>query len=233
MISDLASFYERETGRVSLDGLLASRLAFSSGLGSSYIGDRVKRVFDLVVSVVLLVVTSPIMLLTALAIGIESGFRAPILYCQRRVGANDEEFEICKFRSMVPDAEGDGGARWATADDDRITRVGRFIRRYRIDELPQILNVLRGEMSFVGPRPERPEFVRHLENIFPHYADRHRVKPGLTGWAQIRYAYGASDEEALDKLQYDLYYVKNRSLYLDLTILLQTAEVVLWGRGAR
>jgi lipopolysaccharide/colanic/teichoic acid biosynthesis glycosyltransferase len=134
---------------------------------------------------------------------------------------------------MCTDAEADGASRWASADDPRITRVGAILRRHRIDELPQIFNVLSGEMSFVGPRPERPEFVRHLEQAFPHYADRHRVKPGLTGWAQIRYPYGASDHDAFEKLQYDLYYVKNQSLYLDLTILLQTAEVVLWGRGVR
>ena len=233
VVSDIAGFYERETGRVSLDILLPSWLAFSSGFRSSFIGDRLKRLFDLAVSLTLFVAASPLMLLAALGIWIESGFRGPILYRQVRVGANDAVFEVLKFRSMRPDAEADGRARWAAAGDDRVTRVGRILRRYRIDELPQIFNILKGQMSFVGPRPERPEFVQHLEEIFPRYADRHRVKPGLTGWAQIRYPYGASDKDAFEKLQYDLYYVKNRSLYLDLTILLQTAEVVLWGRGVR
>jgi sugar transferase (PEP-CTERM system associated) len=233
VVSDVATFYERETGRVSLDILLPSWLAFSAGFHSSFISDRVKRLFDVVVSLVLLILASPVILLAAAAVWIESGFRGPILYRQARVGTNDTIFHVLKFRSMRPDAEADGTARWATVGDDRITRVGRILRRYRIDELPQIYNVLRGEMSFVGPRPERPEFVDHLESIFPRYADRHRVKPGLTGWAQIRYPYGASDRDAFEKLQYDLYYVKNRNLQLDLTILLQTAEVVLWGRGAR
>ena len=233
VISDIATFFERETGRVSLDILLPSWLAFSTGFGSSFIGDRLKRLFDIVVSLVLLIVAAPIMILAALAIWIESGFRGPILYRQVRVGANESEFSVYKFRSMKTDAEADGAARWASAGDSRITRVGAVLRRYRIDELPQIYNVLSGEMSFVGPRPERPEFVRHLEQAFPRYADRHRVKPGLTGWAQIRYPYGASDRDAFEKLQYDLYYVKNQSLHLDLMILLQTAEVVLWGRGAR
>ncbi|WP_067561405.1 TIGR03013 family XrtA/PEP-CTERM system glycosyltransferase [Halofilum ochraceum] len=233
VVSDVATFYERETGRVSLDILLPSWLAFSTGFHSSFIGDRVKRLFDIVVSLSLLILASPLILLAALAVWIESGFRGPILYRQARVGTNDTVFQVLKFRSMRPDAEADGTARWATAGDDRVTSVGRILRRYRIDELPQIFNVLRGEMSFVGPRPERPEFVDHLEGIFPRYADRHRVKPGLTGWAQIRYPYGASDRDAFEKLQYDLYYVKNRNLQLDLTILLQTAEVVLWGKGAR
>jgi|AntRauTorcE11898_2_1112593.scaffolds.fasta_scaffold01281_2 sugar transferase (PEP-CTERM system associated) len=233
LVSDVATFYERETGRVSLDILLPSWLAFSSGFRSSFVGDRVKRLFDIAISLVLLILASPLILLATVAVWVESGFRGPILYRQARVGSNDTVFNVFKFRSMRPDAEADGTARWATVGDDRITRVGRILRRYRIDELPQIYNVLRGEMSFVGPRPERPEFVDHLEGIFPRYADRHRVKPGLTGWAQIRYPYGASDRDAFEKLQYDLYYVKNRNLQLDLTILLQTAEVVLWGRGAR
>jgi sugar transferase (PEP-CTERM system associated) len=233
LISDVATFYERETGRVSLDILLPSWLAFSTGFRSSFIGDRIKRLFDIAVSLSLLILASPVIVLAAFAVWVESGFRGPILYRQARVGSNDTVFNVFKFRSMRPDAEADGTARWAIVNDDRITRVGRILRRYRIDELPQIYNVLRGEMSFVGPRPERPEFVDHLEGIFPRYADRHRVKPGLTGWAQIRYPYGASDRDAFEKLQYDLYYVKNRNLQLDLTILLQTAEVVLWGRGAR
>jgi len=233
VVSDLPTFYERETGRVSLDVLLPSWLAFSTGFQSGFVRDRLKRLFDVAISLLLLIVASPVILLTALAIWVESGFRGPILYRQLRVGADDMEFEVLKFRSMRTDAEAPGKAQWAAVGDPRVTRVGSVIRRYRIDELPQIYNVLRGEMSFVGPRPERPEFVRHLEQTFPRYADRHRVKPGLTGWAQIWYPYGASDKDAFEKLQYDLYYVKNRSLYLDLTILLQTAEVILWARGSR
>ena len=233
LISDLPTFYERETGRLPLDTVLPVALSFDAGMRSSFLGDRLKRMFDILIAVTLLLLAAPVMLLAALAIWLESGCRGPILYRQCRVGADETEFFVLKFRSMRPDAEADGQARWATTDDPRITRVGAFIRRYRIDELPQIYNVLRGEMSFVGPRPERPEFVRQLEQRFASYADRHRAKPGLTGWAQINYPYGASDEDAFRKLQYDLFYVKHRGLLLDLTILLQTAEVVLWGRGAR
>lgn len=233
LVTDLAAFYERETGRINLDMMLPGWLVFSTGFSPSLLRDRVKRLVDFLVSIALLVVAAPLMLLAALAIWVESGFRGPIFYRQMRVGANAQEFEVVKFRSMQTDAEKDGRARWATAGDPRVTRVGAVLRRSRIDELPQIWNVLRGEMSFVGPRPERPEFVRRLEQSHPRYADRHYVKPGLTGWAQISYPYGASEQDALEKLQYDLYYVKNRSTYLDLMILLQTAEVVLWGKGAR
>jgi len=233
VISELQAFYERETGRVNLDSLLPSWIAFSSGTNGSVIGGRIKQLFDIVISLLLLVVTLPVMLLASLAVWLESGLRGPIFYRQIRVGENGREFEVLKFRSMRIDAEKVGGAQWAQKNDPRVTRVGAILRRYRIDELPQIFNVLRGEMSFVGPRPERPEFVSRLERSYPHYADRHRVRPGLTGWAQIYYPYGASDEDAYQKLQYDLYYVNHRSLYLDLVILLQTAEVVLWGRGVR
>lgn len=230
-ITDLATFFERETGRLKLDVMDPSWLAYSEGFQSSFLGDWVKRLFDIGVSLILLVGASPVILLTAVAIRLES--RGPILYRQVRVGENDREFEVLKFRSMRIDAEKDGQAQWAQKNDPRVTRVGNIIRRYRIDEIPQIYNILRGEMSFVGPRPERPDFVRELEARFPYYADRHRVPPGLTGWAQISYPYGSSAEDAFEKLQFDLYYVKNRNLFLDLVILLQTAEVVLWGRGAR
>mgnify|MGYP006282559601 CR=1 FL=1 len=233
LVTDLTAFYERETGRINLDMMLPGWLVFSTGFSPNLVRDRVKRLLDIVVGVLLLVAASPLMLGAALAIWIESGFRGPIFYRQVRVGANGREFEVVKFRSMQIDAERDGRARWATTADPRVTRAGSVLRRSRIDELPQILNVLRGEMSFVGPRPERPEFVRELERAQPRYADRHHVKPGLTGWAQISYPYGGSEHDALQKLQFDLYYVKNRSIYLDLTILLQTAEVVLWGKGAR
>ena len=173
------------------------------------------------------------MLLTVLAIWLEDGVGAPVLFRQTRVGLHGREFKVLKFRSMSVDAEGDGQARWATKNDSRVTRVGAFIRRTRIDELPQILNVLAGNMAFIGPRPERPEFVRQLSERIPYYNARHCVKPGITGWAQLCYPYGASEEDARQKLQFDLYYVKNHSLFLDFMISLNTVEVVLFGKGAR
>jgi sugar transferase (PEP-CTERM system associated) len=232
-VVDLLTFLEHEMGKIKLDLMYPSWLAFSQGFRHGLLRALVKRTFDIGVSLSLLVIALPIMLVTALAIWAESGFRGPILYRQIRVGEGGREFPVLKFRSMRLDAEKDGKARWAQSNDPRVTRVGAFIRKYRIDELPQILNVLRGEMSFVGPRPERPQFVQGLKERFPYYAERHQVKPGLTGWAQICYPYGASENDAFEKLQYDLYYVKNHSLFLDLTIMLQTAEVVLWGKGAR
>jgi lipopolysaccharide/colanic/teichoic acid biosynthesis glycosyltransferase len=170
------------------------------------------------------------MLVAALAIWLETG--RPILYRQKRVGESGQVFEILKFRSMRVDAEKDGVARWAKKNDDRITRVGKFVRMTRVDELPQLINVMRGDMSFVGPRPERPPFVHELSRKVPFYASRHSVKPGITGWAQVRYPYGASVDDAVQKLQFDLYYVKNNSLFLDLVILFQTAQVVLFGRDS-
>ena len=232
-VIDLLTFLEHEMGKIKLDLMYPSWLAFSEGFRRGFLRAMVKRGFDLGVSLLLLSAAFPIMLVTALLIWAESGFRGPILYRQMRVGERGQEFEVLKFRSMRTDAEKDGQAKWAQSNDPRVTRVGAFIRKYRIDELPQILNVLRGEMSFVGPRPERPQFVQGLNSKLPYYGERHQVKPGLTGWAQICYPYGASEEDAFEKLQYDLYYVKNHSLFLDLTILLQTAEVVLWGKGAR
>jgi lipopolysaccharide/colanic/teichoic acid biosynthesis glycosyltransferase len=172
------------------------------------------------------------MLLTALAIFLESGFKGPILYRQVRVGEKNENFEVLKFRSMKTDAE-KNGVQWALKNDCRITRVGKIIRKFRIDELPQIYNVFRGDMSFVGPRPERPEFVQGFNERIPYYRERHRVKPGITGWAQLCYPYGADENDTIQKLQYDLYYVKNYSLFLDLSIMLNTVEVILWGKGAR
>ena len=192
-----------------------------------------KRVMDVAVSALALLVCWPILILLAVAIKLEDGLRSPVLYRQIRVGHNGIPFAVLKFRSMVVDAEADGKAVWATKNDDRVTKVGRIIRTLRLDELPQIFNVLRGQMSIVGPRPERPEFVDRLSETIPYYAERHTVKPGVTGWAQLRYSYGASEEDAAEKLQYDLYYVKNHTLLLDLVIILQTAEVVLWGKGAR
>lgn len=232
-VIDLLTFLEHELGKIKLDLMYPSWLAFSHGFRRGFLRAFIKRSFDIGVSLALLVVALPIMLVTAVLIWVESGFKGSILYRQVRVGERGREFEVLKFRSMRPDAEKDGQAKWAQSNDPRITRTGAFIRKYRIDELPQILNVLRGEMSFVGPRPERPQFVQGLNSKLPYYRERHQVKPGLTGWAQICYPYGASEKDAFEKLQYDLYYVKNHSLFLDLTILLQTAEVVLWGKGAR
>ncbi|MBN2885140.1 MAG: TIGR03013 family PEP-CTERM/XrtA system glycosyltransferase [Chromatiaceae bacterium] len=227
------AFFEREAGVLKLDLISPSWLTLSDGFPHGTMTALLKRLFDMLVSLLVLLLAWPLMLLTALAIRIEDGWSAPVLYRQTRVGEHGRRFEVVKFRSMRVDAEADGRARWASPNDQRITRVGRFIRTTRIDELPQLLNVLRGEMSLVGPRPERPEFVSVLEENYAYYGARHRVKPGLTGWAQLRYPYGASEEDALRKLEYDLYYVKNHSLFLDLLILIETVEVVLFGKGAR
>jgi sugar transferase (PEP-CTERM system associated) len=230
-VTDLQTFFERELGQIRLDTLKASWLVFGEGCRQGLLRETVKRLFDVLASGSLLIVTLPVMALAALAIRLED--KGPIFYRQERVGQGGRVFDILKFRSMRTDSERDGKPKWASGNDNRVTRTGRFIRRTRIDELPQILNVLRGEMSFVGPRPERPFFVRQLVQDIPFYAARHSVKPGITGWAQVRYPYGASLEDASQKLQYDLYYVKNHSLFLDLLILVETVEVVLWGKGAR
>ncbi len=232
-VIDLPSFFERETGQIRLDILHPSWLFLSEGFGVSTFRLVKKRLFDLTIVFLLLPLVIPIMLLTALAILLESKGRGGILYRQIRVGKNGRLFEILKFRSMVVDAEKDGMARWASTNDERITLVGSFMRKYRLDELPQFFNILKGEMSFVGPRPERPEFVNELAENIPYYNERHRVKPGLTGWAQIRYPYGASLEDGKKKFQYDLYYVKNYSNFFDAFVLLQTADAVLFGKGAR
>ena len=232
-VTDALSFFERETGRVNVDLLYPSWMIFSDGFIRNRVQVLSQRIFDVVASAVLLAITWPIMLVTAALIRLEDGRRHSILYRQTRVGYEGRVFEVLKFRSMRSDAEQDGRAIWASENDDRVTRVGAFIRKYRIDELPQIFNVLRGDMSFVGPRPERPSFVEELSRKIPFYRERHAVKPGITGWAQLCYRYGSTDEDALEKLQYDLYYVKNRSFLFDLMILLQTAEVVLWRQGAR
>jgi sugar transferase (PEP-CTERM system associated) len=231
VVLDLLTFFERETGKVKLDTLQPSWLIFSDGFRQGSLRTFGKRLFDFIASLTLLAIAWPIMVLTALAIWIESGGRGPILYRQVRVGQNWRLFQVLKFRSMRVDAEKDGVARWATERDSRITRVGSFIRKVRIDELPQIFNVLRGDMSIVGPRPERPMFVEQLSEKVPYFSERHRVKPGITGWAQICYSYGASEEDAVEKLQYDLYYVKNYGLFLDFLILFQTAQVILFGKG--
>jgi sugar transferase (PEP-CTERM system associated) len=229
-ITDLTTFFERESGRVQLELTDPSWLVFSGGFNATPLS---KRCFDLGVASLVLLLTWPFMLLVALAILVESGFGQPVLYRQERVGAYGKTFWLLKFRSMRTDAESDGKARWASKDDDRVTRVGRFIRKVRLDELPQLWNVFKGEMSFIGPRPERPQFVADLAGKIRYYDLRHCLKPGLAGWAQLRYPYGASEEDAAEKLKYDLFYVKNHNILLDMLILIQTMEVVLFGRGAR
>ena len=234
-ILDLVTFFERRAGKIRLDMLNPSWLYLSDDLQvRSGMFRRIdKRLLDIAIVLTLLPAVLPFMLLVALAIVLESAGRGPILYKQTRIKKDGLPFEIYKFRSMVADAEKDGIARWASKNDSRITKVGMFIRKSRLDELPQLFNILKGDMSFVGPRPERPEFVKELAEKIPYYEERHRVKPGLTGWAQICYSYGDSEEDSIEKLQYDLYYVKNYSVLLDLLILLQTAEVVMLGKGAQ
>ena len=232
-ILEMVSFFERRTGKIRLDILYPSWLYLSDGFHESAFRRVIKRTFDIVIVLLLLPIALPLMLLSTIAIITESRGRGPILYRQTRVKQDGRLFQIYKFRSMVTDAEKDGVARWASKNDSRITWVGSIMRTLRFDELPQLFNVLKGDMSFVGPRPERPEFVEQLTEKFPYYEERHRVKPGLTGWAQIRYPYGNTDEDGLQKLQFDLYYVKNFSIFLDLLILLQTAEVVMLGKGAQ
>jgi len=232
-VIDLVDFLERETGKIRVGLIKPGWLVFSNGFRSTRYRQFVKRAFDLLLSLSIILVAWPVVLLVALAIKLEDGLSAPIFYRQVRAGLGQKPFKILKFRSMRTDAEADGKPVWAQKGDLRITNVGRFLRLSRLDELPQLFNVLCGDMSIVGPRPERPEFVRELAESIPYYAERHFAKPGLTGWAQLRYAYGASLEDTIEKLEYDLYYVKNQSLIFDLLIVLQTAEVVLWGKGAR
>jgi sugar transferase (PEP-CTERM system associated) len=228
-VTDAASFFEREACQIRLDSLVPSWLVFGGGFDQSFFRVFSKRLFDLFASLLLLIITLPIMSITALLIYIED--RAPIFYRQERVGKDGHPFMVMKFRSMWNDAEKGLNPQWASANDPRTTRVGRIIRKLRIDELPQILNVLKGEMSFVGPRPERPYFVEQLCEEVPYYNERHTIKPGITGLAQVRYAYGASVEDSIQKLQYDLYYVKNNSLFLDVLIMVETVQVVLFGKG--
>ena len=230
-VNDFSSFMERETGRVDLDTLNPSWLIFSDGFSSGRIISSVaKRLFDIAASGLLLVLTFPVIALFALLVKLDS--RGPAFFRQQRVGLYGQPFTLLKLRSMRTDAEA-AGAKWASEDDPRVTRIGRLIRKVRIDELPQVWTVLKGQMSFVGPRPEVPAFVDDLEDKLPYYAERHMVKPGITGWAQINYPYGASIEDARRKLEYDLYYAKNYTPFLDLLILLQTLRVVLWPEGAR
>jgi sugar transferase (PEP-CTERM system associated) len=231
-VTELLTFLERETGKVHIDVLNPSWMIFGQGFERDPLRLFSSRALDLCASLGVLVVALPAMMLTFIAIKIEDGWRAPALYRQARVGLGGRVFKVLKFRSMRQDAELNG-AQWAQHADPRVTRVGAIIRKLRIDELPQVFNVLSGNMSFVGPRPERPEFVAQLAEKIPYYVQRHCVKPGITGWAQLCYPYGSSETDALEKLQYDLYYIKNNNLLFDLAILIQTAEVVLFGKGAR
>ena len=228
-VTDAATFFERETCQIRVDSLQPSWLVFGGGFDQSFIRTFMKRSFDIICSVLILLMTFPLMLLAALAVWLED--RGPVFYSQERVGKDGEIFHVHKFRSMRTDAEKGGKPQWAQQNDPRITRVGNFMRKTRIDELPQILNVIVGDMSFVGPRPERQYFVDQLIEVVPYYNVRHSVKPGITGWAQVRYGYGSSAEDALQKLQYDLYYVKNNSLFLDVLILIDTLKVVLFRSG--
>jgi sugar transferase (PEP-CTERM system associated) len=230
-VVDMATHFEKTLGQIRLDSVSAGWLIFGEGFSQGWVRTVVKRLFDIVCASILIVLAAPIMLVTALAIAIETGM--PILYLQERVGLNGRLFNVIKFRSMRTDAEKDGQPRWASAQDDRVTRVGRIIRKLRIDELPQLFSVLNGDMSLVGPRPERPYFVDKLTHELPYFAVRQSVKPGVTGWAQVRYHYGASVEDSAEKLQYDLYYVKNHTLFLDLVVLFETVGVVLTAKGAQ
>ncbi len=230
-VFDITTYFERMLGQIRIDYVNAGWLIFGDGFNQGLARSLVKRAFDILCSLVLILVSAPVMLLTAIAIKLES--RGPIFYRQERVGANSRVFKVTKFRSMRTDAEKDGKPVWASAQDSRVTRIGNIIRKTRIDELPQLFNVLKGEMSLVGPRPERPYFVEQLTQEIPYYAVRHSIKPGVTGWAQVKYQYGSTVEDSAEKLQYDLYYVKNHSLFLDFVILFETVGVVLTGKGAR
>jgi sugar transferase (PEP-CTERM system associated) len=229
-VEDATTTYERVTGKILIDDLRPSWLIFSDGFRVSRVTRLMKRTIDLTLSLLMAIVALPLMILTALMIWLDDG--TPVLYQQERVGENGGTFVLSKFRSMRKDAEKGGRPIWAKDGDDRVTRVGRFIRKTRLDELPQLWNVVRGDMSFVGPRPERPFFVEQLSHAIPFYQQRHAIKPGLTGWAQVKYRYGSSLEDAMEKLRYDLYYIKHLSVFFDLTIVFDTVKVVLFRKGA-
>lgn len=230
-ITEILDFIERETGQIAVNLIYPSWVIYSNGFASvNHLRNTLDWIFNAAMAFVLFTLTWPIMLLTVILIKLDEGIKAPIFYYQERVGLDGEPFNIIKFRSMRLDAE-KFGAQMASEDDPRITKIGNILRKYRIDELPQIYNVMRGDMGFVGPRPERPEFVQSLIKNIPYYNERHNVKPGLTGWAQLKYPYGATEEDSLEKLKYDLYYIKHRSFLLDLLILIRTVEVVLFGKG--
>jgi sugar transferase (PEP-CTERM system associated) len=230
-VEDAPTALSALTGRIALRTVRPSWFVFSDGFRRSKWNDVLKRVLDLFGGLVGFILSVPVMFVVALAVKFDS--KGPVLYRQTRVGAKGKTFEVLKFRSMRVDAEKDTGARWASQDDPRVTRIGRFLRKYRFDELPQFFNVMRGDMSFVGPRPERPCFVEELRKTIPYYDERHSVRPGITGWAQVQYQYGSSVEDAFNKLEYDLFYLKNVSLTFDLAIIFQTVRIVLGGRGGR
>jgi sugar transferase (PEP-CTERM system associated) len=230
-VEDATTTYERLTGKILIDDLKPSWLIFSDGFRASRLTRVLKRMLDLSLSIIGFALAAPLMAITALAIRLDSP--GPVLYSQERVGENGRIFTVYKFRSMRNDAERGGQAIWARDKDDRITRVGRVIRATRLDELPQLWNVMRGDMSFVGPRPERPFFVEQLAGDIPFYMQRHAVKPGLTGWAQVKYRYASTIEDAMEKLRYDLYYIKHLSIVFDLTIVLDTVKVILFRKGAQ
>ena len=230
-VLDVTTFFEQEGGLIELESLNTSWLVFADGFRQGFSRTTIKRLFDIIASILLLVLALPVMAVVALAIWIDD--RGPVLYRQERVGQGGAGFLLLKFRSMRIHAEHDGAPKWASENDARVTRVGRIIRKLRLDELPQAVNVLRGDMSFVGPRPERQFFVSDLEKRIPFYSYRHTLKPGITGWAQVNYPYGASVDDAREKLKYDLYYVKNNSLFLDFIILIQTIQVVIFQKGSR
>jgi len=225
------SFYEMLTGKLIVDKINPSWLIFSEGFRKSKSRRLFKRIVDLILALVLLVSLSPVLMLTALLIKLDS--KGPILFSQERVGENRKPYPVHKFRSMVDDAEKESGPVWAQCDDPRVTRVGKFIRKWRIDEFPQIFNVIKGQMSFVGPRPERAFFVKDLEAVIPYFGERFSVKPGITGWAQVNYPYGDSIEDAKEKLNYDLFYIKNMSIFMDLMVIMRTVKTVIFGEGAR
>lgn len=230
-ISEILDFIERETGQIAVNLIYPSWVIYSNGFASTnYLRNTLDWLFNAIIAFFLLLLTWPVMLITAIIIKLDDGWSAPIFYLQERVGLNGQAFHIIKFRSMRVDAE-KNGAQWASKDDDRTTRIGHFLRKYRVDELPQIYNVLRGDMGFVGPRPERPQFVQELIKTIPYYNERHNVKPGLAGWAQLKYPYGATHDDAVEKLKFDLYYIKHRSFLLDMLILIRTVEIVLFGKG--
>jgi len=230
-VEEGATFQERLEGKVPLEHLKPSWVVFSDGFKSLRSRKTSKRICDVTFSSLMLIALAPLMLITAILIKLDS--KGPVIFSQTRVGEHEKEFQVFKFRSMKQDAEAATGPVWANADDNRVTRLGKFIRKTRIDELPQLINVIKGDMSFVGPRPERPYFVEQLKKEIPYFEMRTVVKPGLTGWTQIKYAYGATVEDAIEKLQYDIYYIKHMSLFFDLMIILGTIKVVLTGQGAR
>ena len=230
-VVDAPSFYEELTGKLLLDNLRPSWLIFSDGFRMTSAMRLYKRFFDIMAAAFGLVIALPVLPLLALAIVVDS--EGPVFFKQTRVGMREKPFELLKFRTMRKDAESGTGAVWAQKDDQRVTSIGKVLRKVRLDELPQLWNVLKGDMSLIGPRPERPEFVENLKQIIPYYSERHFVKPGITGWAQVKYPYGASVEDAIEKLMFDLFYIKNISPLLDLLIVLETVKVVLFGRGGR